>query len=185
MEAERKQTEPTLYIIMRKNYLLLMLSFFVTVASWGTQDRSVLVIELKNGSSFAYHLYQVPKVILEEDKVQIKAYDYDSDVASPQDYSYEVENVKKFYFKPYFPNAIEEVQPEEKRIRVTHLDANQVIISGTEASDHVTLYSLDGRRVEEGISSAEGKTQVNLQALERGIYLIRVNKHVSFKICKP
>lgn len=183
MEAERKQTEPTLYIIMRKNYLLLMLSFFVTVASWGTQDRSVLVIELKNGSSFAYHLSQTPKIILEEDKVQIKAYDLDE--ATLQGYSYEVENVKKFYFKPYVPNAIEEVLPEEKRIRITHLDANQVIINGTEASDHVTLYSLDGRRVEEGISYTEGKTQVNLQALEKGIYLIRVNKHVSFKICKP
>lgn len=160
------------------------------IASWATARESVLVVELKNGTSFDYVFYQYPMVFLDGDNLQIKAYKLDGDKVLGEKqckYDYIVDEVRKFYFKPNTTTDINDIVKDnnDNNIKIEYINNQTIIISGTDATDRINIYTLDGRLVQNGISTTKGKTQLHLNSLNSGIYIIRVSEIVSFKICKP
>lgn len=157
-----------------------MLSVFVAVALRAQGEFSTLVVEKVDGSSVDFVLSEHPSVSMTGDKVSVST-------NGSNGVEYEVEEVKKFYFKLYDPaESVEEklVEGKKESLRVKSVDGQTVTITGTSVTDHLMLYTSDGRQVQRGISASEGETCIRIGSLEKGLYLIKVNDKQTFKILK-
>lgn len=191
-----KQQDPPLNL-MKRRLLLSVLCVLATASVWAAGEFSTLVVELKGGTSLHYMLIQFPQLTLKGEELTIRVHevtypdpanpDPEQGAVNPEATSttYQVEQVEKFYFKMYDPNAIEEPLVEQKpTVWIKQMDGQSVTISGTEASDRIRIFTTDGRMVQSAVSSDEGETTLAIGTLGKGIYIIQVNEKVSFKIMK-
>ena len=81
--------------------------------------------------------------------------------------------------------TIEEVQSDEPRIRFDLTRKGVVSVSGLQATDHIQVYSLDGKSAEAVVSHHESEATVDLSQQRRGVYMVSVNKSFTFKLMKP
>lgn len=191
----QKNKRTLFFIFMFRRVLLSMLLLLAAASSWAFVE-TVLVVELKDGTILNYSMFQSPYLILNGDKLEIHAIEVvypdpenptpESGMLTPNDVNliYQVDQVKNFHFEEYILDAIQETVAEQPSIWIKQKDNQTVTLSGTVASDHIHLYSIDGRMVQTYVASDNGETSISISDLEKGIYIIQVNKKVSFKILK-
>jgi len=166
---------------MRKKLLLFMLSVSTTFTAWSQEEYTTLVVEMNDGTSVNYMLSQKPKISLKQNDVVI---DFNMNNDYGLSATYGQSDVKTFYFKEFDPVSIKDNELLQNDLRVTHLDGQTVRISGTEKNDHVAIYTLDGRIMQSNITFADNETVINIAALEKGIYIIKVSDKQTFKVLK-
>ena len=163
---------------MKKRLFLFVVSAFVTLAAWCHGEYSTLVVEMNDGSRVDYVLNQKPEISVSSEKVCITTGDNQLQVTYPE------AQVMRFSFKPYDPEHIEEAELPENLLKVKYVDGQHVVISGTGATDRISLYNLNGQLLPGNIATADGETSVHIGALPQGIYLISVSDKQTFKILK-
>lgn len=174
-----------------------MLWLFAAASLWATEELTTLVVELKGGTNLHCILnVQYPRVTLNGDGLGITFHeitypdpanpDPEVGAVSPETstITYQVEQVEKFHFGKMSFNAIETPVAEKSAIRIKQMDGQTVTISGTEATDRISLYTTDGRMVQSAVSEENGETSISIGSLEKGIYILQINEKVSFKILK-
>ena len=165
--------------LMKKKLLLsVLLAVLCTLVARSQGEYTTLVVELNNGSSVNYILKQKPTIKMGKTDVIVTTGDNNLSA------TYNHADVKQFYFKEFDRTAIEENITPQKVLKITYVDGENVRISGTEANDRISLYTIDGQMMQNHISANDEETIVHIGSLEKGIYIIQLSNKQSFKVVK-
>ncbi len=163
---------------MKKKLFMFAFLACTTLSAWCQGEYTTLVVEMNDGSSVNYILSQKPQISMGDQIVRITTGDNGMEVTYPD------AQVKRFSFSAFDPVKIEETELSPKVLKVRYMDGQCVVISGTEATDHIALYTLNGQQISNGISIADGQTTIDIASLPKGVYIINVSNKQSFKILK-
>jgi hypothetical protein len=163
---------------MKKKLFMFAFLACMTLSAWCQGEYTTLVVEMNDGSSVNYILSQKPQISMGDQIVRITTGDNGMEVTYPDT------QLKRFSFRAFDPVKIEETELPEKVLKVKYVDGQSVVISGTEATDRIALYTLNGQQMQGGISVANGETTIDIASLPKGVYIINVSNNQSFKILK-
>lgn len=67
---------------------------------------------------------------------------------------------------------------------VFNLSANSLEVSGLAANEKLSLYTTDGKLMLSDKANTEGKSSISLSFLHQGIYVVRTQSGISYKLFK-
>lgn len=163
---------------MKMKKILLRLSCLCVLSSGTLFLRAgdleqALVLQLRDGSRVVYFLETRPKVTFEDGRLVLSA--------SGMEAGYPLDQVRKYTFEMADPTSVS--VPGMVGTGGVQVTANGVYFTGLRVGTGVSVYTADGRKVSEVRAEADGGCRVSLQALPKGIYVIR-NGVSTLKIMK-
>lgn len=82
-------------------------------------------------------------------------------------------------------SAIDNVVANDKSQHVVFsFSASTLNVSGLAANESIALYATDGKLMLSDKANAEGKAAMNLSSLQQGIYVVRTQSGISYKLSK-
>lgn len=159
---------------MRQSRIIVMLSLLLCmfyVTSMASNEGDVLMVQMKSGDLYKFHLAERPVVTFYPDGIKIVS----------SDFSAEYKDVKKIYFEEYTTDVSLPIDNQAKTVSFTYLDGQTVQIDGLKEHANIRVYALDGKSMPLYVDQQSNCVKLSLSAYPKGIYVIRCNKH-SFKV---
>lgn len=157
---------------------LMMLAPTVAHAAAGDKVIDMLVLKMSDESTKLFALDSLPTITLADGKFQVTSGSVTTD--------YEQSDVTEYYFEKVDSTTADSVTavtgPEASRFTLTYLDNSHVVVTGTKA--HKALLYTQGGQLVAMQPTQGGRVTFNLSALQRGIYVLRLENEHSFKIIK-
>ena len=165
-----------------KTFLTLLLLWIMTVGAWAG-EQGKLFVHLKDGSKVEFVLpVQKPVVSFTRGMMKVSF----QENGSENYVSFERDQVDNLMVGTTDVTAIEDVKSDEgQRISFDLTSAGVVRVSGLQPSDHLQVFSLDGKSINAAVSRNDGEAIVDLTQKPRGIYIVSVNQRFTFKLMKP
>jgi len=165
-----------------KTFLTLLLLCMMTVGTWA-EEQGLLFVHLKDGSKVQFVLpVQKPVVSFTRGMMKVSF----QENGSENYVSFERDQVDNLMVGTTDVTAIEDVKSDEgQRISFDLTSAGVVRVSGLQPSDHLQVFSLDGKSINAAVSRNDGEAIVDLTQKPRGIYIVSVNQRFTFKLMKP
>lgn len=167
---------------MKKKLLL----FFLAIGAWtGAMSQDVgyiMRVNLVNGTVDEYLVADQPRVtyppVCYPDSVLIQAQGLST--------LYFLNEIESYTFVETSATGIEDVAKENGGINVSiqFTDGETVIIRNISSDTPVSVYSIDGRRVEATVVHTKDGADVSLAALPMGYYVINIKNKKSIKVLK-
>jgi hypothetical protein len=160
----------------------LLLLWTMTVGAWA-EEHGTLFVHLKDGSKVQFVLpVQKPEVSFTRSIMKVVFQE-----GGTENYvSFERDQVENLTVGTTDASAIRDVKSnEDQRISFDLTSAGVVRVSGLQPSDHLQVFSLDGKSVNAIMNRNENETIVDLTQCQRGIYIVSVNQRFTFKLMKP
>lgn len=149
--------------------ILLTFMLFSFAATMFANEKDVLSVLMKDGTSVYFLLAEKPYITFQNDEVKIVS---DTDEALVKRTL-----VERFEFVDEMPTGIEDVEEEDEQLRAKfRLNGDAVYITGLASGSKVVLYAMDGRVVNSSVASADGCVTISLNALPSGIYIVKYNE---------
>lgn len=145
---------------------MLLVCSFATVRA----DGKALIVERQNGTKTTFILAEQPELTFADKALHISV--------SGKSTDFEIGDVKQFYFGDA---ATDIAAPQADGLRVVCQSDDKIVIEGVGAHAVVQLFALNGTRLTGHASVADGRAEVTLTSLPKGIYLIKINQQ-TFKI---
>ena len=147
------------------------------------EEQCSLFVLLKNGNKAEFILpVQKPVVSFTHGAMQV---DYQMGDGQ-QSLSFPRDIVEKLIVGETETDAIDDVQGDDSpRVKFDMTRAGVVHVSGLQATDHLQVFSLDGKSVSVAVSRHDNEATVDLIQKPRGIYMVSVNNRFTFKLMKP
>lgn len=167
---------------MKKKLLCLLAICSMSMAAWAQEMTYVLVISQKDGTTTTFTLDQNPVIKFVGDDIQI----YTDESYKGGEVTYFSCHLDELNISHYAENdvtAIEDAKADKAGVKVTYTDGQNVVVSGLAETDRLSLYALDGRKVED-FASEGGQANISLAKLSAGVYVVNINSKQSFKIMK-
>lgn len=149
---------------MRKLLLSLLLLTFSALTF--AQEKDVLGIFMKDGTSVYFLLEEKPLITFENSNVKV--------VSSTDEAVFERSQVDCFEFVDEIPTAIEEVEEEFNREKC-ELSSNAIYLSGLTPGCKVQLFSIGGQSILAASANEDGTVTISIDSLPAGIYLVNYN----------
>lgn len=159
---------------MRQSRIIVMLSLLLCMfyaTSMASNEGDVLMVQMKSGDLYKFHLSERPVVTFYPDGIKIVS----------SDFSAEYKDVKKIYFDEYTTDVSLPIDNQAKTVSFTYLDGQTVQIDGLKEHANIRVYALDGKSMPLYVDQQSNYVKLSLSAYPKGIYVIRCNKH-SFKV---
>lgn len=83
------------------------------------------------------------------------------------------------------PDAVTETKGADSHVVIDAKESGIIRVRGIQKGTPVQAYAIDGRVVATVIAGTNGVAIINLNSQPRGLYIISVNQHETFKILKP
>lgn len=148
--------------------ILLTFMLFAFAATMFANEKNVLNIIMKDGTSVYFLLAEKPYITFRNDEVKIVS---DTDEALVKRTL-----VERFEFVDEIPTGIEDVEEQDEQLRAKfRLDGDAVYITGLASGSKVVLYAMDGRVVTTSVAAADGCVTLSLNTLPSGIYIVKYN----------
>ena len=148
--------------------ILLTFMLFAFAATMFANEKNVLNIIMKDGTSVYFLLAEKPYITFRNDEVKIVS---DTDEALVKRTL-----VERFEFVNEIPTGIEDVEEQDEQLRANFkLDGDAVYITGLASGSKVVLYAMDGRVVTTSVAAADGCVTLSLNTLPSGIYIVKYN----------
>ena len=142
---------------------------FTFAATMFANEKNVLNIIMKDGTSVYFLLAEKPYITFRNDEMKIVS-DTDEAVVKRT-------LVERFEFVDEMPTGIENVEEQDEQLRAKfRLDGDAVYITGLESGSKVVLYAMDGRVVNSSVAAADGCVTLSLNNLPSGIYIVKYNE---------
>ena len=142
---------------------------FTFAATMFANEKNVLNIIMKDGTSVYFLLAEKPYITFRNDEMKIVS---DTDEALVKRTL-----VERFEFVDEMPTGIEDVEEQDEQLRAKfRLDGDAVYITGLESGSKVVLYAMDGRVVNSSVAAADGCVTLSLNNLPSGIYIVKYNE---------
>lgn len=167
---------------MKKKLLCLLAICSMSMAAWAQEMTYVLVISQKDGTTTTFTLDQNPVIKFVGDDIQI----YTDESYKGGEVTYFSCHLDELNISHYAENdvtAIEDAKADKAGVKVSYTDGQNVVVSGLAETDKLSLYALDGRKVED-FASEGGQANISLAKLPAGVYVVNINSKQSFKIMK-
>ena len=161
---------------MRRSRIIVILSLLLCMfytTSMASNEGDVLMVKMKSGDLYKFHLSERPVVTFWPDGIKIVS----------SDFSAEYKDVQKIYFEEYTTDVTLPQDVQANEMTFTYLDGHTVQIDGLKGNTAIRVFTLEGKMMSLDIERQVNSIKVDLAAYPKGIYIIRCNKH-SFKVTK-
>lgn len=161
---------------MKKTFtmLLALFSFSLSVFA-GNPDVTFL---LRSGQKVSFSFAEKPVIALSDANLSVS-------VCGVERVSYAYADVQRVVVVDDTVSAIDNVVANDKRQHVVFsFSASTLNVSGLPANESIALYATDGKLMLSDKANAEGKAAMNLSSLQQGIYVVRTQSGISYKLFK-
>ena len=133
---------------------------------------------LRNGQKVSFAFAEKPVVAFSEANFSVS-------VSGVERVSYAYADVQRVVVEADVVNVINEAVSDSKSQHVVfNLSANTLAVEGLAANEPISIYAADGKLVLSQKANAEGKAIISLASLQQGIYVVRTQSGISYKLFK-
>ena len=163
---------------LRQKLLLPLLALGAWTGTWAQDVGYVMCVTLQNGSIDRYLVADHPSVNFIEDKVQVATESVKAE--------YAIADVKDYTFMAIDATGIEETMATstDEGITFKYVGGSTVSIRGIGSDDPVSVYALNGQKMDANIVRTADGAEVSLNLLLAGTYIINIKNSTSIKILK-
>ena len=137
-----------------------------------------VTFQLRNGKKVSFAFAEKPVIALSDANLSVS-------VRGVQRVSYAYADVQRVVVESDVVNAINDVVSDSKSQHVVfNLSANLLEVSGLAAGEQLAMYATDGKLMLSEKANAEGKAAVSLAGLQQGVYVVRTQSGISYKLFK-
>lgn len=171
--------------IMSKYKLFAVFAFLFALGlqCWGQRVSEVLVVEHKDGVE-SFKLSEKPSITFDNGSLNIKS----------RTFSAKIDDVKKAYFQPVYPNSGGTINPDDpdptteisklrNTLQYTFVDGRTFIVEGLSENEVVRVYNLSGMKIDCRQDFYNQTRTIHLDNCPRGVYIIKVRNN-AYKIIK-
>ena len=133
---------------------------------------------LRNGKKVSFAFAEKPVIALSDANLSVS-------VRGVERVSYAYADVQRVVVESDVVNAINDVVSDSKSQHVVfNLSAGTLAVEGLASNEQISIYATDGKLVLSQKANAEGKAAVSLAGLQQGIYVVRTQSGISYKLFK-
>ncbi len=132
---------------------------------------------LANGKKASFAFSVKPVISVASEGITVSAQEQ-------SDVSYLFSEVDRFYFEDDIVTAVKGVKEEAAASLVFSNDNGGVSVSGLVAGEQVSVYSLNGNKVNGVKADHAGHARVDVNHVPAGVYVVSTGSGVSFKLLK-
>ena len=161
---------------MKKSFTLLGVFFALCLSVFAGNPGITFL--LHSGQKVSFTFTEKPVVSFSETNLAVS-------VRGAERVSYAYADVARIMMEDDVVSAIGNVVANNKSQHVIfNLSANTLSVTGLPAGNQLSLYALDGKLQLSMQANAEGSAIVNLSALPQGVYVVRTQSGISYKLFK-
>lgn len=160
---------------MKKNLTILLLASFLAmpVGIRAADKKNALVVLTKDKAQHQFLLTDKPNVTFEGKNLKVKV--------AKNTATFALTDVIRFTYKKVDPTGIDESVAEPAELS---FDDGILVISNIKAGTVVSVYTLDGKPVQQMKPARTGTYRLNLSQLPSGVYVVKAGT-ITYKIAKP
>lgn len=160
---------------MKKAFAMLCLAF-AFCSSVFAEGPGVTFL-LRDGKKVSFAFAEKPVLALNESDLAIR-------VGGIQRVSYAYTDVQRVLIDNDVVSEVDDAVVSKTQHAVFTLSDNSLSISGLTTNEQIAIYTSDGKLVINGQTDAEGKASITLSSLHQGIYVVRTQSGISYKLFK-
>ena len=161
---------------MKKSFTMLLALFAFSLSMFAGNPGVTFL--LRNGEKVSFSFAEKPVIALSDDNLSVS-------VCGVECVSYAYADVQRVVVADDVVSAIDNVVANDKRQHVVFsFSASTLNVSGLAANESIALYATDGKLMLSEKANAEGKAAMNLSSLQQGIYVVRTQNGISYKLFK-
>lgn len=161
---------------MKKSFTMLLALFAFSLSMFAGNPGVTFL--LRNGEKVSFSFAEKPVIALSDDNLSVS-------VCGVERVSYAYADVQRVVVADDVVSAIDNVVANDKRQHVVFsFSASTLNVSGLAANESIALYATDGKLMLSEKANAEGKAAMNLSSLQQGIYVVRTQNGISYKLFK-
>ena len=130
-----------------------------------------------NGQKASFAFASKPEINVGDDGITITSSNTDS-------ISYTFAEVQRFYFEDDLETGIQEVNAESASCPVFSYKEGAVTVSGLNAAEQVSVFTVGGSKVGEAKADNAGCASIDISGADSGVYVVSTGGRVSFKLLK-
>ena len=160
---------------MKKILTILLLASFLAmpVGIRAADKKNALVVLTKDKAQHQFLLTDKPNVTFEGKNLKVKV--------AKNTATFALTDVIRFTYKKVDPTGIDEPVAEPAELS---FDDGILVISNIKAGTVVSVYTLDGKPVQQMKPARTGTYRLNLSQLPSGVYVVKAGT-ITYKIAKP
>ena len=133
---------------------------------------------LRSGQKVSFAFAEKPVIALSDANLAVS-------VSGVERVRYAYADVQRVVVENDVVSAVNEVVSDSKNQHVVFtLSAGTLDVAGLAADEQISLYATDGKLVLSQKTNAEGKASVSLASLQQGVYVVRTQGGISYKLFK-
>ena len=157
---------------MKKPFTMLLALFAFSLSMFAGNPGVTFL--LRSGEKVSFSFAEKPVIALSDDNLSVS-------VCGVERVSYAYADVQRVVVADDVVSAIDNVVANDKRQHVVFsFSASTLNVSGLA----IALYATDGKLMLSEKANAEGKAAMSLSSLQQGIYVVRTQNGISYKLFK-
>ena len=161
---------------MKKTFTLLLALFAFSLSVFAGNPGVTFL--LRSGQKVSFSFAEKPVVALSDDYLSVS-------VRGVERVIYAYADVQRVVVVDDVVSAIDNVVADDKSQHVVFsFSANVLNVLGLAANESIALYATDGKLMLSEKANAEGKAAMSLSSLQQGIYVVRTQNGISYKLFK-
>lgn len=161
---------------MKKTFTMLLALFAFSLSMFAGNPGVTFL--LRSGKKVSFTFAEKPVIALSDDYLSVSVHGVERII-------YLYADVQRVVVADDVVSAIDNVVANDKSQHVVFsFPANVLNVSGLAANESIALYATDGKLMLREKANAEGKAAMNLSSLQQGIYVVRTQSGISYKLFK-
>lgn len=161
---------------MKKTFTMLLALFAFSLSMFAGNPGVTFL--LRSGKKVSFTFAEKPVVALSDANLSVS-------VGGVEHVSYAYADVQRVVVVDDVVSAIDNVVANDKSQHVVFsFSANVLNVSGLAVGERFSLYAIDGKLMLSENADADGKAAISLSSLQQGIYVVRTQSGISYKLFK-
>lgn len=161
---------------MKKTFTMLLALFAFSLSMFAGNPGVTFL--LRSGKKVSFTFAEKPIIALSDANLSVT-------VRSVECVSYAYADVHRVVVDDDVVSAVDNVVTNDKSQHVVFsFSASTLNVSGLAANESIALYATDGKLMLREKADAHGKAAMNLSSLQQGIYVVRTQSGISYKLFK-
>ena len=161
---------------MKKTFSLLLALFAFSLSVFAGNPGVTFL--LRSGQKVSFSFAEKPVVALSDANLSVS-------VGGVERVSYAYADVQRMVVVDDVVSAIDNVLANDKSQHIVFsVSANALNVSGLAVGERFSLNAIDGKLMLSEKADADGKAAMNLSSLQQGIYVVRTQSGISYKLFK-
>lgn len=161
---------------MKKTFVTLLAFLAFSLSAFA--DNPGVTFLLRSGQKVSFAFVEKPVVAFSETNLAVS-------VHGVERVSYAYADVQRVVIDDDVISAVDNAVANSDGQSVVFLLSDQTLsVSGIAAGEKISLYAIDGKLALSQKANAEGITIIDLSALQQGVYVVRTQNGISYKLFK-